>query len=295
MKRVAAVFNPGSGRSEESLRSEILAVLRRLGEVRLVQPSSEQSFGEDVRSGTEDADLVVSGGGDGTLSLILNALEARLSELTLAVLPLGTGNDFARTMGLSSDPLEAAKSLTTAATREVDVGRASDGSLRRLFVNGCLGGFPVKANQAIDPGVKRKLGPLAFVVGGARALGDLDRSSVVVDGHQVTDCIAVGVGNGRTAGGGVEMWPSARPDDGFLDLCALSATSVPEALVLAGRARVGAHEDAQGAVMIRGREFVVEADPPMEFNVDGELVGLRTPARFATVGTVRFLSIPSAE
>jgi YegS/Rv2252/BmrU family lipid kinase len=295
MKRVAAVFNPGSGRSEESLRSEILTVLRRLGEVRLVQPSSERSFGEDVRSGTEDADLVISGGGDGTLSMILNALESRLSELTLAVLPLGTGNDFARTIGLSSDPLEAAESLITGEVLNVDVGVASGGGVRRLFVNGCLGGFPVKANQAIDPGVKRKLGPLAFVLGGARALGDLDRSIVVVDGHRLTECIAVGVGNGRTAGGGLEMWPSARPDDGFLDLCALSATSLPEALVLAGRAKVGAHKDAEGTVTIRGREFVVEADPPMEFNVDGELVGLRTPARFTTVGTVRFLSIPSAQ
>ena len=292
MTTVAAVFNPGSARTDEAVRSEVLETLGRLGEVRLVQPRSEESFHDDVIAGTADADIIVSAGGDGTLSLIVDALEARLAELTFAVVPLGTGNDFARTLGVPSDPVEAAASLTSAKARAIDVGRASDGRVRRLFVNGCLGGFPVRANQAIDSDTKRKLGPLAFVVGGVKALGDLHRSSVVVDGRRIADCIAIGVGNGRTVGGGIEMWPSARPDDGLLDVCVLSAGSIAEAVVLAGKTRIGSHEDSDGAVIVSGRTFTIEADPTMEFNVDGELVGLRTPATFELVSTCSFLEPP---
>ena len=287
---VAVVLNPGSGRAHEELQAQVVDSLGGLGEVHRIEPSSNEAFAEDVRAGTEGADIVVAAGGDGTLNLTINALESHLSEFVFAVVPLGTGNDFARTLGLPSDPLAAAASLTASAVREVDVGVASGARVRRLFINACLGGFPVDANKAIDGGLKQKLGPLAFAVGGAKALGDLDESTVVVNDQRISECIALGVGNGRTAGGGMEMWPSASPDDGVLDVCALSAGSIPAALLLAGKVTSGNHESAPGVEMIRGREFVVEADPPMEFNVDGELVGLHTPARFEIFGRTRFLS-----
>lgn len=288
--RVAAVFNPGSGGSDEALRSDIVRALRGVGDVRTIDPAGEASFANDVRAGSEDADVVVSCGGDGTLNLVLNALDSRLAEITFAVVPLGTGNDFARTLGLPLDPLEAAESLGSAGAVDVDIASASGAGVRRLFVNGCMGGFPVKVNEAIEAGTKRRLGPLAFVVGGARALGEVDRWTVVVADRRIDDCIAVGIGNGRTAGGGVEMWPSARPDDGLLNLCALSAGSIPQALWLAGRTKVGAHEESDATVTIRDRRFVIEASPPLEFNVDGELVGLSTPATFEIAGAVRFLA-----
>ena len=289
--RVAVVFNPGSGQSNAELQAEVVDALVGLGEVHSIQPSGEETFAEEVRTGTEGADIVVAGGGDGTLSLVINALEARLSQLTFAVVPLGTGNDFARTLGLAPDPIRAAASLTHAAIQEVDVGVASGDIVRRLFMNGCLGGFPVEANKAIDSDLKRKLGPLAFVAGGAKALGSLETSTVTVNERRIPDCIAVGIGNGRTAGGGIEMWPSALPDDGLLDLCALSATSIPEAVLLGAKVKAGNHQDAEGTVMIRGSEFSIDADPAMEFNVDGELVGLRTPARFEVAARrARFLS-----
>jgi diacylglycerol kinase (ATP) len=286
---VTVVFNPGSGQSDDTLQAKVVDELARVGEVHSIEPSCEESFAEDVRAGTEGADIVVAAGGDGTVNMTVHALEDRLTQVAFAVVPLGTGNDFARTLGSPSDPLEAAAGLATAVTQEVDVGVVSGGKLRRLFVNGCLGGFPVKSNQAIDADLKRKLGPLAFIVGGAKALADLDQSTVVVDGRRIIDCIAVGVGNGRTAGGGIEMWPSALPGDGRLDLCALSATSIPDAMRLGAKVKDGNHRDAEGTVMIRAPEFSVDSNPPMEFNVDGELVGLRTPARFEIFGRARFL------
>jgi len=292
--RVAVVFNPGSGQSDEQLQSGVERALRGLGDVRSVHTSGEETFAADVTAGTDGASIVVAAGGDGTLNLTINALEERLDEHIFAVVPLGTGNDFARTLGLPSDPLEAAASLQTAAVREIDLGVVSGAGIRRLFVNACMGGFPVKATKAIDAGVKKKLGPLAFVVGGAKALGDLDQTTVVVNEQRITDCIALGVGNGRTAGGGIEIWPSARPDDGLLDLCALSATTIPEAVTLGAKVKAGNHEAADGTVMARGTAFAVDADPPMEINIDGELVGLQTPARFEIAGRVRFLAIPSA-
>jgi diacylglycerol kinase (ATP) len=286
---VLLVRNPASGGAKADAYQEIEEVLGDLGDVSVCEPPSAEEFAADVRSAAEAADLVVVAGGDGTLNGTVNAMGSRLQSLTFAVIPLGTGNDFARTMGFAGDPLDAARGLGSGEERHVDVCKASGAGVERLFINACIGGFPVEVDRELDEGVKKKLGPLAFVVGGIKALPGLERSSIALNGEDVADCIAVGVGNGRTCGGGVEVWPSARPDDGSLDGVALCASNVAQAVAMGAKVKGGRHEGADGVVMTRAEKVTVSAEPAIEFNVDGELLGLKTPATFEVVDRLRLL------
>jgi diacylglycerol kinase (ATP) len=286
--RALLISNPASGGADPDTSGKIKTSLDALGELHVLEPARD-SFDQEVREAAGEADVVVTAGGDGSLNYTLNALRDALDDVTLALVPMGTGNDLARTLGIPQDPEEAAAALQRASPRMLDVGRASGPGVDRLFINACMGGFPVRANEAVDDQTKKRLGPVAFWVGGAKALTDFSTSRVIIDGVEVRDCIAAGVGNGRTCGGGMEVWPRAQPDDGFLDGCALASPDVRAAVRVAAKVKGGTHEELDEVVTRRARRLTIDADPPIEFNVDGELVDLRSPATFELVAHVRFL------
>ena len=292
MSRWVLIFNASAGGSGDEVDEAVRSTLAAQVNVDVVRPSDMDSFDDEVKAAARAADVVIAAGGDGTLNCVLNALGDTLAEVTLGLVPMGTGNDFARTLGLPDDPLEAAHALLGAEERALDLARATGAGADRLFVNACMGGFPVQANEAIDEDTKKRFGPLAFWLGGAKALTELSRAAVTVNGRQIDDCVAVGVGNGRSCGGGLEVWPSARPDDGVLDACVFSASGIPQALVLAGKLKSGGHEGLDDVVTMRDATIEVEAEPAVEFNVDGELPGLKSPVTFEIVGEVGFLVPP---
>src|SRR5680860_1542053 len=221
--RILLLSNESSGSSDSQVVESIGQELSALGSVTSLVPSSLESFDEEVSHAAHDADLLVVAGGDGTLNWTVNALRDGLGSVNLALVPMGTGNDFART-------LEAARAVVSGTERSIDVWRARGEGVDRLFINACMGGFPVEVNEAIDEDLKRKVGPLAFVIGGARGAAEMTRHRVTINGKELDDCIAAGVGNGQTCGGGVRVWPQADPSDGLLDACVLSVEGVADTL-----------------------------------------------------------------
>lgn len=250
---------------------------------------SEAGEPEKLVAQAEGFDAVVVAGGDGSLHHALNALSVRVGEITWGLVPMGTGNDLARTLGLPEDPLEAAAAIATGATRSLDLGRVVGASGERLFINACMGGFSVRADEAVGEQEKERLGPLAFWWGGIKAATDIERTLVTVNGVEVDDCIAVGVGNGRTCGGGIEVWPEASPSDGVLDVAVLPAASTVDALRLALKVRKGLHREIDEVVYQRGSEIVIESADPVPFNVDGEVLGFATPLRFEIAGSIEMM------
>lgn len=287
--KVLLITNPVSGGSAKHDRDEILAAVGTLGEVETVEPSSVEDFPAQVEKAAIGCDLVVTAGGDGTFNCTVNALFDRLADLVLALIPMGTGNDLARTLGLGTDAANVARSLEDGKERPLDVGHASGVGAERFFVNGCMGGFPVQVDEALAEGEKERLGAAAFIWGGVKALSDLDRSTVRLGDVEVADCVAVGVGNGKTVGGGIEVWPDADPSDGALDGCALGAAGPQELMKLGAALKLGDHRDLPGVETLRGTTMKLDADPAIEVNVDGELIGLRTPATFEIAARARIL------
>jgi diacylglycerol kinase (ATP) len=99
--------------------------------------------------------------------------------------------------------------------------------------------------------------------------------------------VAAGVGNGQTCGGGIRVWPSAAIDDGLLDGCALGASNHAAAVALAAKVKRGSHEELESVVTARAEKITIRSEPDIGINVDGELIGLRTPATFERVGAFR--------
>jgi diacylglycerol kinase (ATP) len=277
------VANASSGSADSEVLRSVCEVVSALGPVEVRVPPSAERFRDDVVDAASRSDLLVVAGGDGTLNLVVDALADRLGDVVLGLVPMGTGNDLARTLGIPDDPVRAANSLVKGRDRALDLGRARGPNVDRLFANACIGGFPVEMNQAIDADLKRRLGPAAFWVGGAKAAVKLERTVVRMNSVEVPDCLAVGVGNGRTSGGGIPVWPSARVDDGLLEGCALGAHDHAAAARLALKLKSGEHAELEGVVTTRARTITIDSDPPIEINVDGELVGLMTPATFEIV------------
>jgi diacylglycerol kinase (ATP) len=284
---VLVISNSASGASDPDALAVIERELAGRGPVLSLSPDSVETFDREVAAAAGECDVVVVAGGDGTFNRALNALRDRLSDVSLGLVPMGTGNDFARTLELPRDARAAARLLVQEAEREVDVWRARSSGVDRLFVNACMGGFPVEVNEVIDESLKRRFGPLAFWVGGAKAASNLTRYDITIGGRSVPDCVAAGVGNGRTCGGGITMWPEADPGDGVLDACALHADSVADALKLVATVKSGGHVGLDEVTTLRGARIEVTSEPPIAFNIDGELVGLESPVVFERAGTVR--------
>lgn len=255
-------------------------------DVSVVSPRSLTSFRAEVTAAARGADRIVVAGGDGTFNCTLNAFDYRFDSISWGLIPAGTGNDLARTLDLPDDPFEALEVALGETTTEIDVGVARGEGTERLFINACMGGFPVQVDEKTNEEMKERFGPFAFWVAGARAAAKLERTRVSVNGRELEDCVAVGVGNGKTCGGGIEVFPEADPSDGALDSCAVAIPDPASAAKLIPRLLRGTHEGIDEVATSRADSIVVESDPPIELNVDGDLVGLKTPATFEVAGTL---------
>jgi YegS/Rv2252/BmrU family lipid kinase len=227
---------------------------------------------------------LVVGGGDGTLSTAAGLLAG--TPATLAVLPLGTANDFARSLGIPGDLARAAAIAARGRVRTVDVGRAG----RRVFLNAASVGISSALTRRLHPELKRRAGKLAYPVAGAAAASERPfRARIEWDGEVLElRALQIVVGNGRYHGGGRLVAPGARIDDRALDVYVVAAPSrrgggvrgrVRELAALAryavGIAR-GRHVEDPRVLHVRAARVSVRTEPRLELDVDGELAG-RTP------------------
>jgi YegS/Rv2252/BmrU family lipid kinase len=277
-----AIVNPAAGRGT-AVRTwrRVEPLLAGTGR-RLVAWCSEQPghTAELARRAVElGAGTLLVVGGDGTVNEAVNGLLAEPREENrpiVACVPAGTGNDFARGLGIraASDAIEALRGVST---RAVDVGwvRGAREQVPRAFVNALSAGLGAEVAGALT-GRWRRLGPAAFTLIALRAIA---RSRAVpalveVDGvaHEVGPSRLLLLANGVFAAGGLKLAPPARLDDGQLDLVALGAVSRLElALRLLPAARSGIHLRHAAVGHTLGRRFALRSAMPYE--VDGEVAG----------------------
>jgi len=228
-----------------------------------------------AEAGGGKINCIVAGGGDGTINEVFGAAyTAGLpAECCLGVLPLGTANDFAHSAGIPLQDLTAALQLAaTASPRGIDIGLL-DG---KPFVNLVSGGFGSRVTVETDPELKLRLGGLAYLLTGISHFAELsaNRGSFRAEGFSWEGrFVAVAIGNGRQAGGGVPLCPDALIDDGLLDLMIL-----PE-LDRAARLDAFSHLLREGAAGIRAEQVTTrsswieyESEDDLNVNLDGEPV-----------------------
>lgn len=164
---------------------------------------------------------IVAGGGDGTLRDVAEAMGLAGAQASLALLPLGTANDFARAAGVPLEPAQA-MDLLDVAPRAVDVGEVGG----RIFLNMATGGFGSQVTANTSEDLKKVLGGAAYLFTGLSRFSELSAAYGELQGpdfHWQGDLLALGIGNGRQAGGGHVLCPEALADDGLLDISILPA------------------------------------------------------------------------
>lgn len=250
---------------------------------------ADSALSELLRRRSGDADLVVVGGGDGTLNSAARGLYD--TQLPLGILPLGTANDFARTLGIPADPLAAADLIVAGAPRAIDLGEVNG----HLFLNVASIGFSADLARALTAEAKRRFGVLGYGVVAARLLWQSRPFTAFIehDGRvETVRTLQVSVGNGRYYGGGLAIAADATADDGALDFYSLEVAHWWHLLALLPSLRRGTLGQWKEVRSFRTTSVVVRTSRPRAVNTDGELVTF-TPATFGVRrGAIRVYAPP---
>lgn len=279
-RRWTVLVNQAAG-STPSRPTMVAEVLRGLGiEHEIVVPAdAEESrvrVRESIASGRTDIAVV---GGDGTVSMVIDEAVSSAADVTVAVLPAGTGCDLIRTFGIPQDLPSAAKHLTTDDTYPIDVVALEGEWGKRHFVNVAQAGAGAAAVQSAAR-LSRRLGAARYPLAFAARLPRFPRANVTVTTERrtyETEALAVIVANAQFFAGGWNVAPRATLMDGIVDIQVFSARKT-QAPALVSKVIKGTHLSDPVVRRFTAAEFTIHADPQWPFEADGDLVG-NTPVK----------------
>jgi diacylglycerol kinase (ATP) len=272
----AVIINPVSGargrreaaRRRRELAHAVLAADGIPGEVFLTTAAQHaRTLARDAVD--RGARLVIAWGGDGTVNEVASVLA--FGPAALGVVPAGSGNGLARTLGVPWSPAEALRVALRGADRLIDVGELGG----RLFVNVAGIGLDAEVALRFNTHARERRGLLPYLALGLQSvLRDSARDYTIrLDGEPVRRrALLVFCANGQQYGSGARMIPGARLDDGVLDLMVVGDRPRLARLWLARRVLTGSLPAAPDVLVRQVRSFEVTADGPLRFHVDGEPV-----------------------
>lgn len=241
----------------------------------------------------DGCDLLVLGAGDGTVSSVVDFLAHR--PAVLGLLPLGTANDFARTLQIPPDIRLACDIVAAGRVVDIDLGLAGGNH----FVNVASVGLSVGVTRNLSHRLKRYTGKLAYAIAAAKSVlrhrpftarlsfPDGDHEPIVMD-----RLLQVAVGNGRFYGGGAVVAPDAGIDDQTLDVYAIPLRRRRDLLGVARQFRSGAFVHRADVTHVTTTRVVLETDPVEPLNIDGEVVA-HTPQEFAIARNCLKVIVPA--
>jgi len=278
--RARLIYNPSAG--GKTTREEIARAVEEFQRVGWrVDVAETQARGDGVQlaraAALEKFDALISVGGDGTMNEVANALVD--TPTALGVLPRGTGNVWAREMGMPLDDLAAgARLLANAPVKIIDVGEVRGKEISpRVFVLWCGIGFDAAVTRAIEPqrALKRRLGHWLFGIVGLRQAWKYRGARVVLqigDTRARRRVILAVAANAQLYAGVVRLAPDARLDDGVLDLLVFKGKGFAETVGHMARVLFGLHTRDPQVEMHRVAAFSL-AGKKLPVQVDGEPIG----------------------
>jgi YegS/Rv2252/BmrU family lipid kinase len=298
--RSKLIVNPTSGPWD--VRRELPAVLNHLEEYgwqTALHQTERAGEATDLarRAADQELDAVFVVGGDGTINEVINGLAE--SEVALGVLPGGTGNVWAKELGLPTrsprhlQPLvDSVHALVPGVTRRIDLGKAND----RYFLQWTGFGLDAEVTYAMEPRTRRqrRLGTVAYIVAAVSTAATMAgiRTRLYIDDERVyRRAILVVVSNSQLYGGIVRIATDARLDDGLLDVNVFSGTGFGSAIRTALGVITGLHVRDPRHSFYRGCTIQVETDKPMAVHLDGEPFGT-TPVECQVVPRALSVLIP---
>ncbi len=309
VRRIAIIMNPTSSRGKAKSRQKQLCELMdsAIAEATANGHSIEYQIlettapGSSIRTGQADqgsgaylahqaikegATTIVAAGGDGTVGEVANAVIG--TNISFGVLPLGTGNDFARTLGVGTDLALAVRTVVFGKPIEVDLGKGPGG----YFINVAGCGFDAEVAYHINHKSRRLRGTSAYLVAVVSTLMKLKPYPITltIDGvvqHETVMLCAVA--NAKTYGGGMRIAPNADISDGLFDIVLVGKVSKFEFLRTFPKVFKGTHLDHPQVKVLRGQTVRIESDRKMPVLADGEEIGF-APVEFSLLkGGLRVL------
>ncbi|MFW6039528.1 MAG: diacylglycerol/lipid kinase family protein [Gemmatimonadota bacterium] len=279
---ICVFYNPASGgrsaaRTVEGFASDRAVEIRSVGD--------PGSLAERVRETARDFDVVAAAGGDGTVGGVAAGLHLARRDAAgrvppLAVVPVGTGNDFARDLGVPRDPADALesarKALGAGRRRWVDLIACTSPRLpgeRRYALNAVVGGLGGRVADLLTPALRRRWGRFAYLRAVLPELLRCRTHAVVLQVDRLrfeVEVLLVVVAGGRYAAGGVPFAANADPGDGRADVVAIGRPPAPRLPLTLLRLLRGRHGNSDEVLEVRGRRVKLEAGGDFWMNLDGE-------------------------
>jgi YegS/Rv2252/BmrU family lipid kinase len=275
-RRMLAVINRHS-RSGGVAAGIAIARLNAAGvDLTVTSPHSPTEVTPWIEAHAEEGEAVIIAGGDGSLNAVAPALLK--TGLPLGILPTGTANDLARTLGIPTDIEQAADLIAAGHQRKIDIGEVNG----HYFFNVASIGLSADLANSLSRETKRRFGRLGYALTALRVMTQARPFRALIVSPEATvrvKTLQIAIGNGRYYGGGMAVEESATIDDAHLDLYSLELERVWKLLFMAKQFREGRHGLWEDVRATRAPSFEIRTRRPRPINTDGELVTF-TPARF---------------
>lgn len=273
MKNIQLIINPRAGRGGGARTGpDIARYLSQHGFDCEARITNDRGHATELAAAAakEGADCVAIAGGDGSIHEAVNGLMQAGGKTPLAVMPVGTGNDFAKMLH-SKDWMEVCDKLAAGHTRQVDIGLCNG----IHFANGIGAGFDAKVAR-IANGIRGLRGNAVYCVALLRTLvfhHDNPEIGITTDTDVFTQRMTMmAAANGRVYGGSFRITPEASIDDGLLDVVFAEDFSRGQILKLVPRVLRGSHLDLPGVHFLRTRKLTIESDSALPVHADGEML-----------------------
>jgi YegS/Rv2252/BmrU family lipid kinase len=271
--------------------SAIEKVLGRIDRVDTFVIGSDRSVAAHIDAMQPAPRRIVVAGGDGTLHSMLPEVIER--KVPLGVIPLGTANDFARSLQLPEDPVAAAEAITDNCVRSVDLGVANG----HYFLNATGIGLGPELTKRLDQDKKKRLGVFAYLESLMEVIGKRrNRYAIItVDGREIrTSFLQITVANGRYYGGGMSVSEDADINDGLLHILVVKPLRLGQLLLRALRMRNGTASDDDKFIFRSGEIVEVSTRKVCDVTADGELI-TQTPLIARSFGKALQVFVPHTE
>ncbi|MBP2032436.1 YegS/Rv2252/BmrU family lipid kinase [Clostridium algifaecis] len=271
MNKVKFIYNPYSG--ENTIISDIDKVImihQKYGyEVVPFRLGMNCNIREAFLDMDESYNYVLVAGGDGTVDSAVNCMKKLNINIPIAILPVGTANDFAKFIGMPQDVKSACKQILNSNPKALDIGKVND----KYFINVASTGLFTDVSQKTDVNLKNTMGKLAYYVKGLEQLPSLRKLKVKVKSETAVfdgDMYLMMVFNGQTAGN-LNLAYKAKVDDGMLDVIIIKAGMIKDIIALFINMIKGDHlENASGLIYFKANKIEVECSEDIVTDIDGE-------------------------
>jgi YegS/Rv2252/BmrU family lipid kinase len=287
-KRALLLINRRAGRGARALAQAVESLHDLDFDLVTAPIKNAEQIAARIQHYGPQLDLVIVGGGDGTLNAAVDSLVQY--QLPLGILPLGTANDLARTLSIPTSTPEACRMIAAGHTKRIDLGWVNG----KHFFNVASLGLSVQITESLSRGTKRRWGALAYALKAFQLFGQTRAFHAEIRSQGVAvpvKTIQIAIGNGRYYGGGMAVTDDAAIDDQRLDLYSLELQHWWQVFPLLWRLPRGQQRLLPWVRVLHSHEIEIVTPKSCRINTDGELT-VSTPARFRVMPHALTVYVP---